>query len=107
MAYNDDMAQKMRQALSDLAPFEERKMFGALGFMINGRLIICVGKEDVMYKIGPECTLTKIDSKEAEPVTMNNRTMKSWVFVKNDHLESTKYFSEWLKTALDYNFANS
>lgn len=107
MAHNNEMTQKMRQALSNIAPFEERMMFGALGFMINGKLAICVGKDDVMYKIGPELTRAKLDSREAEPVTMGNRTMRGWVVVENGRLENAKDFNEWVAAAVDYNLSNA
>ncbi|MFZ1484050.1 MAG: TfoX/Sxy family protein [Candidatus Saccharimonadales bacterium] len=107
MAYNQEIAEKVRQALKDAGTIEQKQMFGSLGFMVNGKLAIAVGADDVMYKIGPELTTVKIDSHEAEPVTMNSRTMKSWVFVKNERLENSKDFNEWLAAALDYNRSNT
>lgn len=107
MAYNNEMADKFRQALADLGTIEEKQMFGSLSFMINGKLSVAVGKDDVMFKIGPELTHTKIATHEAEPVTMNNRTMKSWVVVDNDQLSNAEHFDEWLSVAIRYNASNT
>lgn len=103
MAYNNLVADKVRQALTGKAAAEERRMFGALGFMVNSKLTICVRDNDVMYKLGPEHTSAALSANEAEPVTMGKRVVKSWVFVKNNHLESDNDFDKWLKAALDYN----
>jgi TfoX/Sxy family transcriptional regulator of competence genes len=103
MAYNKEFTEKVRQALAGKGSVEERHMFGALGFMINGKLSICVGKNSVMYKLGPDQTKEALDTKNAEPVVMGNRTMKGWVNLNTDSMVDDDEFDKWLKLALAYN----
>lgn len=107
MNSNKDTADRVRQVLASKGAVNERMMFGALGFMLNGKLAICVGKDDVMFKVGPEIALAKLDAGEAEPVAMNNRTMKNWVVVKNEILEDSDVFDDLASAATSYNLVSN
>lgn len=106
MSYNLEIADKVRVALADNEDVEQKQMFGALGFMVNGRLTICVGKDDVMYKVGPKVASEAVKSGKAEPVIMGTRVMKSWVNVSTVSLSKDEYFMKWLTSSLTYNLTS-
>lgn len=97
------MANRVRAALSSIGPIEERAMFGSLGFMINGKLGLCVRKDNVMYKVGAATAEESVQSASAKPVVMRNRVMKAWVYVNNNDLSEAADFEKWLALALDFN----
>jgi len=103
MAYDLVMANRVREALIDIKQVEERSMFGSLGFMVNGKLILCVRKADIMYKVGKDTADETTATAEAEPVIMRNRIMKDWVYVDNSKLNKPNEFNKWLKLALNIN----
>jgi TfoX/Sxy family transcriptional regulator of competence genes len=100
MAYSKEMVARMREALAGAADIEERNMFGSLGFMLDGKLKICVREDSVMYKVGPEAASRAIQNREATALTMRNRTMKGWVLVENEQLHEPEHFNTWLALVL-------
>src|SRR5690606_11821451 len=110
MAYNEQTASRLRTdliKLCDANSIQEKKMFGALGFMVNGRLVVCVGSEDVMYKLGAEQCRELINQGLAEPVTMGKRTMKDWVNVYFDKLADPTTFNQYLHQSVEFTLSIS
>lgn len=101
MAYDTTVADRIRELLTGDYTIEERSMFGARGFMINGSLKVCVGSHDTMFKIGPDAATGALESGTAGPVSMNNRTMKSWVRIEHDRLTDDA-LRTWLTAALQF-----
>lgn len=102
MAYNQENAERVRQALTGLA-VEEKRMFGSLGFMVNSKLALCVKEHDMMFKLSQNDYNEALADNSARPMIHANRIMKQWVFVENDKLEDPVSFGKWLKAALKYN----
>jgi TfoX/Sxy family transcriptional regulator of competence genes len=104
MAYDEQMAQKFRKELAkfDAITVNEKQMFGALGFMIGGKLAVCVGDKDVMYKLGVEESKKLIAQGVASPVVMGSRTMKQWVNIYFSTLNDPNKFKEYLVKAICY-----
>jgi TfoX/Sxy family transcriptional regulator of competence genes len=53
MAYNEELAERVREALAHLPKVEEKKMFGGIAFMVNDKMCITVGKDRIMCRIDP------------------------------------------------------
>jgi TfoX/Sxy family transcriptional regulator of competence genes len=106
MAYSQLTADRVRLALTGSFSFDDKRMFGSLGFMIKGNLVVCVRENNVMYRIGPELTAQALKSNDAEPVIMKTRVMKGWVYISNEKIVNSKDFDKWLQYALDYNALN-
>ena len=53
MAYNDKLAQKTRALLEDRSGFEEKKMFGGIGFLLQGNMACGVLNDDLVVRVGP------------------------------------------------------
>lgn len=100
MAYNPLMAERMREALLSFGDVQEKHMFGSLGFMVNGRLVICVQNNDVMYKLGKDRSHELIEREVAVAVEMGNRTMKGWADVPIERLSNSTLFNELLAEAV-------
>jgi len=58
MAYNEQLTNRIREALAHLPKVEERKMFRGVTFMVNGKMCISAGNEEMMCRIDPECLKT-------------------------------------------------
>ncbi|HYH75140.1 MAG TPA: TfoX/Sxy family protein [Candidatus Saccharimonadales bacterium] len=104
MAYDKQMALRVRQELtaSHVGTVQEKPMFGALGFIVNGRLAICVGSTDVMYKLGADYCKELVSKGVAEPVVMGERTMKDWVNIYFYNLEEPSTFKRYLSQSLAF-----
>ena len=54
MAYDEGLAQRMRAALAVISDIDEKKMFGGIGFLLNGNMACGVNKDDLIVRVGPE-----------------------------------------------------
>jgi TfoX/Sxy family transcriptional regulator of competence genes len=55
MAYSEELADKLRWALAEVPKVEEKKMFGGLAFMVNGKMCMTAGPKRIMCRIDPAC----------------------------------------------------
>ena len=102
MAYDEDLAQRMRQALAVIPDIDEKKMFGGIGFMLNGNMACGVNKDDLIVRVGPEAyknTLTEPHTKEFD---MTGRPMTGWVVVKPEGYETDEALKGWVQRGVDF-----
>lgn len=106
MAYNIERTEQVRLLLAHLPNIEERKMFGSIGFKINGKLMLGVGDHDdhnMMVRVGPNAYQEALKRPGAHPAIMRGREMKGYVFLTNDALQSEDALKYWIDLALEYN----
>ncbi|SIN67197.1 TfoX/Sxy family protein [Chitinophaga niabensis] len=98
MAYSEKLADRLRRALAGIGKVEEKKMFGGLAFMVNGKMCLTAGKDRIMCRIDP-------DHREegCETVIMGGRKYKGYVHVNENNLETKAALDHWVKLALDFN----
>lgn len=103
MAYNEILTNRVRAALAHIPQVEEKKMFGSLAFMVDGKMCISVGKDRIMSRIDPELHEQAIQRKGTRTVIMGGREYKGYVYVDEEAVNSQEEFDYWIGLALDYN----
>ncbi len=103
MAYNEQLANRIREAFAHLPKVEEKKMFGGIAFMVNGKMCLTVGKDKIMCRIDPAIHNESIKSKGIQTVKMRGREYKGYVHINEDVIKTKKDFDHWIKLALDFN----
>lgn len=103
MAYNEKLAQRIRTAFSDLPRVEEKKMFGGMAFMVNGKMCITVSKDRIMCRIAPELHDSIIKKKGCRTVEMGGREYKGYVYIDENIIKTKKDLDYWVELALDFN----
>ena len=103
MAYNEQLALKVRKSLEHVANVKEKKMFGGLAFMVNDKICVTVGKDRIMCRIDASEYNDLIKREGTQKVIMKNREYKGYIRVKEEMLSNKKEFNFWIKKALDYN----
>jgi|SRR6185437_8997657 TfoX/Sxy family transcriptional regulator of competence genes len=91
-----NLAINIRAHLSSAGTVREVKMFGGIGFMLNGNLVAAVSKRGLLLRVGKERYVEMLTKPGARPVEMRGRTMEGYVFVDPDTLKGRA-----LKTWLD------
>lgn len=71
--------------------------------MVNDKLCIAVGKDEIMCRIDPSLHATSTGKIECEPVIMKGRDMKGYVYIKNSFFKKEKEIAYWLDLCLEYN----
>jgi TfoX/Sxy family transcriptional regulator of competence genes len=103
MAINEVLADKVRAAFANTRRVEEKKMFGSIAFMVDGKMCITVGHNRIMCRIDPELHEAATQRKGVRTVTMRAREYKGYVYVDADALRSKREIEYWVRLALDFN----
>ncbi len=102
MAYNETLAARVREKLTGEVPFEEKKMFGGVGFLVNGNMACGVNKDDLIVRVGSEENDAALARPHARPFDMTGRPMAGWILVEAGGCEEESTLSEWVKIGLDF-----
>lgn len=103
MAHNEKLTTRVRKALAHLPKVEEKKMFRGITFMVNGKMCISTGDNELMLRIDPAFHETAIEKKGCRTMTMKGKEYKGYVYVHEDSIQSKKDFDYWVGLALDFN----
>ncbi len=102
MAFNFEVAGKIRTELQGIAGLSERKMFGGIAFMIDGNLACGVQGESLIVRVGPERHSEALAQPHARPFDFSGRPMSGWVYVDPDGYASAQDFKKWIQWGVEY-----
>jgi TfoX/Sxy family transcriptional regulator of competence genes len=103
MAYDEDLAQRIRHLIGDDPAPVEMKMFGGLGFLINGNMSVAAsGQGGLLIRCVPEDTDALLDEPGAEPMVMRGRAMEGWLRVSADAVSKDTALERWVSRAVAY-----
>ena len=81
MAYNEHLAGKVEALLREKPGFTMKKMFGGVGFILNGNMACGVLNDDLIVRVGPQSYEKYLSFPEAREFDTSGRSMKGWVMV--------------------------
>jgi TfoX N-terminal domain len=85
MAYDEELAQRIRALLAGEADVAEQRMFGGLAFLIGGNMAVAAsGQGGMMVRVDPEETDALMTEPHAQPFEMRGRSMQGWLRVDTD-----------------------
>ncbi len=103
MAYNEKLADKIRNRLSALQNIEEKPMMGGLTFMYNDKMCIGIIKDEMMCRIDPEFHATAVEKQGCRTMDFTHRPMIGYVLIDETGMKSKKDFEYWIGLALEFN----
>ena len=104
MAYNDFLADRMRQFLQEkYVSFEEKEMMGGLIFMVDDKMCVGIIKDSLMARIDPEVYEDALTRKACREMDFTGRSMKGFVFISPDGTKTKEDLNYWIDLALEYN----
>jgi TfoX/Sxy family transcriptional regulator of competence genes len=101
MAYSTKLAERIRSELNGI-PVVEKKMFGGVGFLLNGNMACGVNKDDLIVRVDPEKNRALLKKPHARPFDMTGRPMKGWLLVEADGCKTEKQLGTWVKEAVTF-----
>jgi len=101
MGYNVKLAERIRSELDGI-PVVEKKMFGGVGFLLNGNLACGVNKDDMIVRVDPEKHATLLKKSHVRPFDMTGRPMKGWLLVEAEGVKTEKQLSTWVKEGVEF-----
>ena len=103
MAYDEELASRIRALLGDRAGLTEQKMFGGLGFMIGGNMAIAAsGQGGILVRVDPEQSEELVAATPAEPMEMRGRRMAGWLRVDTADVADDGVLREWVERGAAY-----
>jgi TfoX/Sxy family transcriptional regulator of competence genes len=102
MAYDDGVAQRVREALIDQSDVVEKKMFGGLAFMVRGHMCCGVVGGELMLRIGPEGYDSALSQPHARQMDFTGKPMKGFVYVAPTGFEDDGDLQSWVDRALSF-----
>jgi TfoX/Sxy family transcriptional regulator of competence genes len=101
MAYDENLADRVRALLEAEAGFSERRMFGGIAFMLDGHMCCGVVDSDLMLRLGPDGADAALEHPHVRPMDFTGRPMSSMVFVAREGLQGVS-LRAWVEQAATF-----
>jgi TfoX/Sxy family transcriptional regulator of competence genes len=103
MAYDEEVAKRIRTLLSGRSDVHEKKMFGGLCFMVRGHMCCAAsGRGGLLVRVGPDAPASVLNGPHASPVEMRGRAMTGYVRVAPDGYRTVSGLKKWVTHAVDF-----
>jgi TfoX/Sxy family transcriptional regulator of competence genes len=100
MAYDQDLAERVRRLLEGTGALEEKRMMGGLCFMLDGHMCCGVNGSDLMVRTGAERHAEMLTRPHARPMDFTGKPLRGFVWVAPDGTASEPQLSEWVEDAI-------
>jgi TfoX/Sxy family transcriptional regulator of competence genes len=103
MAYDEDLANRIRALIGARSGMHEKKMFGGLAFLVGGNMAIAAsGRGGVLVRVDPAKSDALIAKTHAEVAVMGGREMQGWLRVDPAHLRTKQQLAKWVTLGTTY-----
>ncbi len=103
MAYDEDLADRIRELLADEPGIAEMRMFGGLAFLVGGNMAVAAsGQGGLMVRVDPAQTDDLIEEPHAGPFVMRGRPMQGWLRVDAAGVLTNDQLEPWARRGLAY-----
>jgi TfoX/Sxy family transcriptional regulator of competence genes len=103
VAYDEELAQRIRELVGGGSDVTEKKMFGGLAFLVGGNMAVgASGQGGILVRVDPEETETLVASTKAEVMEMRGRSMRGWLRVDSDDVRSDDELGQWVDRGVAY-----
>jgi TfoX/Sxy family transcriptional regulator of competence genes len=103
MAYDEELANRIRELVQDEDGLTEQRMFGGLTFLVNGNMSVSVSsKGGLLLRVDPSQTSSLVRAPHVERFEMRGRPMDGWLRVGVEALDSDDELGRWVSYGLGY-----
>jgi TfoX/Sxy family transcriptional regulator of competence genes len=103
MAYDEDLANRVRELIGVESGLTEKRMFGGLAFLINGNMSVGVsGQGGLMVRVDPTETHALVAKPHARPFEMRGREMQGWLRVDSEGVRTQRQLEPWVRRGVTY-----
>ena len=103
MAYDEDLAGRLREQLAGEEGVTEKKMFGGLAFLVRGNMAVAAsGQGGVLVRVDPAKSDKLVATSSARPMEMRGREMQGWLRVDNDAVRTKRQLAKWVALGTTY-----
>ena len=103
MAYDEELANRIRELIAGEPDLTEKKMFGGLAFLAGGNMAVAAsGQGGVLVRVDPAETDRLVATTSARPMEMRGRPMQGWLRVDPEHLRTRRQLAKWVELGTAY-----
>jgi hypothetical protein len=102
MAFSEELAERIRQGLARRKGIEEKKMFGGIGFLLIGNLLVGVWKDSLIVRLGPDEGEEALKEPHVSEFDITGRAMKGWVLVAPEGVDADEQLKGWIERAVKF-----
>ena len=97
MAYDERLADRIRGAIGPRGDVTEKKMFGGLAFLLDGKMFCGIVKDDLMVRVGPESYAAALGEAHVRPMDFTGRPMNGYIFLGPGGSRTVKSIERWVE----------
>jgi len=103
MAYDEGLAQRIRELVADEPNLTEQRMFGGLAFLICGNMAVAAsGGGGLLVRVDPSRSGSLVDTSNARLMEMGGRSMDGWLRIDDDDVRTKRQLSRWVTLGVTY-----
>jgi hypothetical protein len=102
MAFDEVLAERIRKRLARRKNVEEKKMFGGVGFLLNGNLLVGVWKDSLIVRLGNDEGDEALREPHVGEFNITGRPMRNWVLVGPGGVEGDDQLADWIGRAVKF-----
>ena len=102
MAYSESLARRTRQVFAGRQGTTEKKIFGGVGFLLNGHMCVGVWNTSLIVRLGPEQAELALKEPHVVEFDITGRPMKGWAMVEPEGLEKDEQLSTWIHRSVQF-----
>jgi TfoX/Sxy family transcriptional regulator of competence genes len=102
VAFDETLAERIRACLAHRKNVEAKKMFGGIGFLLNGNMLVGVWKDSLIARVGPDAYDDALLERHVKEFDITGRPMKGWVLVEPEGVEGDGQLTGWIEQALRF-----
>jgi TfoX/Sxy family transcriptional regulator of competence genes len=103
VAYDEDLADRIRGLVAGEKGLTEKKMFGGLAFLIGGNMAIAAsGQGGILVRVDPAASDRLLSTTKAHPMVMRGRPMDGWLRVDPEYLRDRRQLAKWVERGVSY-----
>ncbi|MGO8906379.1 MAG: TfoX/Sxy family protein [Solirubrobacteraceae bacterium] len=103
MAYDEDLAHRVREQLAQEAGVIEKAMFGGLAFLLRGNIAVGLSSAgELMVRVGADATDDALSRPHTRLFDMTGRPMKGWILVAPEGMRTKRQLGAWVRRGLEF-----
>ncbi len=102
MAYDEALAERVREQMGGLLGYDEKKMFGGVGFMLRGNMACGVNGADLIIRVGPEGYERALAEPHTKLFDMTGRPMRGWVVILAEGYDTDADLHKWVQRGVAF-----
>jgi TfoX/Sxy family transcriptional regulator of competence genes len=102
MAYDEGVAERLREAYETVSSVVEKKMFGGLAFMVSGHMSCGVVNDTLMVRVGPDQYADALSRPHVREMDFTGKPLKGFVYVAPPGFETDEALASWVRLSLDF-----